>query len=82
MVCHLQSVSATCCDIELSVRAGPLPAALDSLSLSVSAFHGRGIQPSSGVREDMLWLAGLESVVGLMVEGLFIAALTRRVTGS
>lgn len=59
-----------------------LPSVLDSLALSVSAFHGRGIQPSSGIREDMLWLSGLESLVGLMVEALFVAALTRRVAGS
>jgi uncharacterized protein YjbI with pentapeptide repeats len=54
----------------------------DTLVLSVTSFHGRGIQPPGLPLDDTLaTLAGLEAVFGLLIEGLFIAAFTRRVTG-
>jgi hypothetical protein len=54
----------------------------DALVLSVTSFHGRGIQPPGLHLSDTLaTLAGLEAVFGLLIEGLFIAAFTRRVTG-
>jgi uncharacterized protein YjbI with pentapeptide repeats len=59
------------------------PATLqDVLVLSVTSFHGRGIQPPGLQLDDALaTLAGAEAVFGLLIEGLFIAAFTRRVTG-
>jgi pentapeptide repeat protein len=57
---------------------------LDPLALSVTAFHGRGLQPA-GLQlagELMDALAIIEAVLGLLIEGLFIAAFTRRVTGN
>jgi hypothetical protein len=54
----------------------------DTLVLSVTSFHGRGVQPPGLHLDDTLaTLAGLEAVFGLLIEGLFIAAFTRRVTG-
>lgn len=41
-----------------------------------------GVQPPGLHLSDTLaTLAGLEAVFGLLIEGLFIAAFTRRVTG-
>jgi len=59
-----------------------LDTARDALVLSVTSFHGRGVQPP-GLRltDTLAMLAGLEAVFGLLIEGLFIAAFTRRVTG-
>jgi hypothetical protein len=59
------------------------PATLqDVLVLSVTSFHGRGVQPPGLHLDDALaTLAGAEAVFGLLIEGLFIAAFTRRVTG-
>src|SRR5262249_16983110 len=61
-----------------------LPATLhdvvDPFVLSVTSFHGRGLQPPGLTNnETMTALSGLEAVVGLVVEGLFIASFTRRV---
>lgn len=54
----------------------------DVLVLSVTSFHGRGIQPPGLHLDDALaTMAGAEAVFGLLIEGLFIAAFTRRVTG-
>jgi hypothetical protein len=55
----------------------------DVLVLSVTSFHGRGVQPPGLHVDDALaTLAGAEAVFGLLIEGLFIAAFTRRVTGN
>ncbi len=65
--------------------AGHLPsldALGDALILSVTSFHGRGVQPPGLHLNDALAaLSGAEAVFGLLIEGLFIAAFTRRVTG-
>jgi hypothetical protein len=54
----------------------------DALILSVTSFHGRGVQPPGLHLNDALAaLSGAEAVFGLLIEGLFIAAFTRRVTG-
>lgn len=53
---------------------------LNMLALSVTAFHGRGFAPSTIVFSGLVvWCAALESVFGLLIEALFIAAFTRRV---
>jgi hypothetical protein len=55
----------------------------DVLVLSVTSFHGRGVQPPGLTLTDTLaTLAGAEAVFGLLIEGLFIAAFTCRVTGN
>jgi hypothetical protein len=56
---------------------------LDALAFSLTAFHGRGLAPPSlNFTDQMTWLAGVESFMGLLIEGLFIATFTRRVTGN
>jgi len=57
---------------------------LNMLALSVISFHGRGVQTQqfTSLPDVMLWLAGFEAVLGLLIEGLFVAAFTRRVTGN
>ncbi|HEV2236466.1 MAG TPA: pentapeptide repeat-containing protein [Ktedonobacterales bacterium] len=60
-----------------------LPHALDALALSVTAFHGHGLTPPGAVlTHAMLWQTGAESVLGLLIEALFVAAFTRRITGN
>jgi uncharacterized protein YjbI with pentapeptide repeats len=54
----------------------------DALILSLTSFHGRGLQPSSSLTDTMRQLASGEAVLGLLLEGLLIAAFTRRITGS
>jgi hypothetical protein len=54
----------------------------DTPVLSVTSFRGRRVQPTGLHLDDTLaTLAGLEGVFGPLIEGLFIAALTRRVPG-
>ncbi len=60
-----------------------LDTARTALVLSITSFHGRGLQPTNMAPFDTLAaLAALESIFGLLIEGLFIAAFTRRVIGS
>ncbi len=54
---------------------------LDMLVFSVTAFHGRGLQQMQNPSEVVIWWAGLEAVLGLLIEALFVAAFARRVTG-
>ena len=52
------------------------------LAYPVTSFHGRGVQPPGLHLNDVLAaLSGVEAVFGLLIEGLFIAVFTRRVTG-
>src|SRR5262245_49955047 len=57
---------------------------LDVITLSVTTFLGRGLQPMglpiAGARMDSM--AILEAIIGLLMEGLFIAAFTRRIIGN
>ncbi|MEO7003285.1 MAG: pentapeptide repeat-containing protein [Ktedonobacterales bacterium] len=54
---------------------------IDALTLSLTSFHGRGLQPSDTLSAALRFYAGIEAIFGLLIEGLFIAAFTRRVTG-
>src|SRR5579883_2322968 len=57
---------------------------LDALALSVTTFHGRGLQSGTlnlqGSAIDVA--ATTEAIFGLLLEGLFIASFTRRILGS
>jgi uncharacterized protein YjbI with pentapeptide repeats len=55
---------------------------VDALVLSLTSFHGRGLQPTTSLTDTMRELASLEAILGLLLEGLFIGAFTRRITGS
>lgn len=56
---------------------------VDMLTLSINAFHGRGLPPPHVVvTEGMALLAVVEAVLGLLIEVLFVAAFVRRVTGA
>jgi uncharacterized protein YjbI with pentapeptide repeats len=62
------------------------PPSVDSIRdvyvLSITSFHGRGLQPPGLPLTDALaTLAAIEAFFGLTIEGIFIAAFTRRVTG-
>ena len=55
----------------------------DVFVLSITSFHGRGIQPPGLHLNDALaTLTAIEAFFGLAIEGIFIAAFTRRVTGN
>ena len=47
------------------------------------SFHGRGVQPPGLTMTDTLaTLTAVEAFFGLLIEGIFIAAFTRPVTGN
>jgi uncharacterized protein YjbI with pentapeptide repeats len=55
----------------------------DVFVLSITSFHGRGNQPPGLHLTDALaTLTAVEAFFGLLIEGIFIAAFTRRVTGN
>lgn len=55
----------------------------DVFVLSITSFHGRGVQPPGLTMTDTLaTLTAVEAFFGLLIEGIFIAAFTRRVTGN
>ncbi len=55
----------------------------DVFVLSITSFHGRGVQPPGLTMTDVLaTLTAVEAFFGLLIEGIFIAAFTRRVTGN
>lgn len=55
----------------------------DVFVLSITSFHGRGVQPPGLRLNDALaTLTAIEAFFGLAIEGIFIAAFTRRVTGN
>ena len=54
----------------------------DAFFLSVTSFHGRGLQPASHLTDTMRALAAAEAPVGLLLEAIFVAAFVRRVMGN
>jgi uncharacterized protein YjbI with pentapeptide repeats len=48
---------------------------------SITAFHGRVFLEQFGVNTPQIWLTALEAVVGLIIEGVFIAMLIQRFFG-
>jgi hypothetical protein len=66
------------------------PASFDSIRdvfvLSITSFHGHGVQPpglelKGAIGDALATVTTIEAFFGLAREGLFIAAFTRRVTG-
>ena len=50
----------------------------EALLVSVTAFHGRVFSESFRVGGPAAWVAAAEAVLGLVIEGVFIAMLTQR----
>jgi hypothetical protein len=50
----------------------------EGLILSVSSFHGRGFQPFQNLNDPVAALAGIQAVLGLVIEVSFIATFTQR----
>lgn len=51
---------------------------LDSLQVSLNAIHGRVFFTQLGLDTLQSWLATLESIVGIVIEGVFVAMLIQR----
>lgn len=59
------------------------PHLLPALALSVTAFHGHGLVAQGiSLPQSTVLLMGLESFLGLLLEGVFVAAFTRRLISS
>lgn len=52
--------------------------ALDALQVSLNAIHGRVFFTQLGLDTLQSWLATLESIVGIVIEGVFVAMLIQR----
>src|SRR5262249_7462131 len=53
----------------------------DSFLVSLSAIHGRTIFEQLGAWSPAAWAAAVESIVGILVEGIFVAMLIQRFFG-
>jgi uncharacterized protein YjbI with pentapeptide repeats len=53
----------------------------DALLVSVTAFHGRVFAQRFHPGDPLGWIAAVEGVVGLVIEGIFVAMLTLRFFG-
>jgi hypothetical protein len=51
---------------------------LDALQVSLNAIHGRVFFTQLGLDTLQSWLATLESIVGIVIEGVFVAMLIQR----
>lgn len=62
---------------------GPQPPlnAAQALLVSITAFHGRVFSEQFSITTPQAWIAAIEAVLGLLVEGVFIAMLTQRFFG-
>jgi hypothetical protein len=69
-------------DYFLGAPTHPTISPMNAVVLSVTSFHGRGLAPSADLPDAVRAASAGEAVLGLLVEGLFIAAFTRRVTGN
>lgn len=50
----------------------------DSFLVSLSAIHGRAVFEQLGAWTPAAWVAAIESVVGIVIEGVFVAILIQR----
>lgn len=53
----------------------------EALLVSVTAFHGRVFSGQLGFATPQAWVAAVEAVLGLLIEGVFVAMLTQRFFG-
>ncbi|HEX9068420.1 MAG TPA: pentapeptide repeat-containing protein [Ktedonobacterales bacterium] len=58
--------------------AGPALLPQEALLVSVTAFHGRVFSETFRLGGPEAWVAAAEAVLGLVIEGIFIAMLTQR----
>ena len=55
---------------------------LDAVLISITAFHGRVFsEPFLHPGEPQLWVTAFEAIMGLVIEGMFIAMLTQKFFG-
>jgi uncharacterized protein YjbI with pentapeptide repeats len=64
-----------------STGAGTVQAALDAFQISLNAIHGRVFFAQFGLDTFQSWLATIESVLGIVIEGTFVAMLIQRFFG-
>jgi hypothetical protein len=53
----------------------------DALLVSFTAIHGRVFLGQFGLHTALSWIAGVEAVAGIVVEGIFVAMLIQRFFG-
>lgn len=53
----------------------------DSFLVSLSAIHGRTMFEELGAWTPAAWAAAIESVTGILIEGVFVAVLVQRFFG-
>jgi len=51
---------------------------LDALQISLNAIHGRVFFVQFGLDTLQSWLATAESVIGIIIEGVFVAMIIQR----
>jgi hypothetical protein len=60
---------------------GPVFSPLQALLVSITAFHGRVFSEPFGTSSPQAWVAAVEAVTGLVIEGVFVAMLVQRFFG-
>jgi hypothetical protein len=53
----------------------------EALLVSITAFHGRVFSEAFQIGSPQAWIAAGEAIMGLVIEGIFIAMLTQRFFG-
>jgi hypothetical protein len=52
-----------------------------ALLISFTAIHGRVFLGQFGLDSPLSWIAGIEAVTGIVIEGVFVAMLIQRFFG-
>ena len=66
----------------VSSQAAPkVPQAFDALQISLNAIHGRVFFAQFHLDTVQSWLATTESIIGIVIEGVFVAMLVQRFFG-
>jgi uncharacterized protein YjbI with pentapeptide repeats len=68
-------------DVVSGQSALSVPSALDAMQISLNAIHGRVFFAQFGLDTLQSWLATAESIVGIVVEGVFVAMLIQKFFG-
>ncbi len=53
----------------------------DALQISLNAIHGRVFFVQFGLDTAQSWIATIESIIGIVIEGVFLAMLIQRFFG-